>query len=407
MQQPASHSHIAPLDGLRGLAILMVMCFHFVWAKPPQGLPAKILVFIGSFGWIGVDLFFVLSGFLITGILLDTKSDGSYFRKFYARRILRIFPLYYGVVIVTMLILPHFIAYDTPGLQRTLKLQGWLWIMSYNLSVAAEHGKWLIGSDWLGLGMLWSLAVEEHFYLFWPWVVFVTSRSRLLWIALGIVVAAPILRLVMIATGVPSGTIYSLTICRIDPLAMGAFLAIAVREPALLKRIAQPMRFSAVLALIIVLTITAHAKWFAYDGYNVQRFGYSALTVVFGALLLEAVTAPASSRLRGVLKWRWLVFFGKYSFGAYIFHELLRSTMEKWFPIYEFQRVTGSEVAAYLLHALGATVATFILAVLSFELFEKRFLAFKRYFEYRRSAQEATEGASSVMGKLTQPHFDR
>ena len=169
----AAGGHMAPLDGLRGLAILMVMAFHFAWVQPPRSLPAKLFVFVGSFGWAGVDLFFVLSGFLITGILLDSKSEPYYFRNFYARRILRIFPLYYSVLLVTLVVLPHFVSYDTPELTALLRSQAWLWLYSANVSVAVEHGHWLWNADWLRLGMLWSLAVEEHFYLVWPLLVFV------------------------------------------------------------------------------------------------------------------------------------------------------------------------------------------------------------------------------------------
>src|SRR6267378_1546032 len=104
-QPPLLRGHIKPLDGLRGIAILLVMAFHFAWPEKAQGLLTRLYVFVAALGWVGVDLFFVLSVCLITGILLDSKSGPGYFRNFYARRVLRIFPLYYAVLLIMLVIL--------------------------------------------------------------------------------------------------------------------------------------------------------------------------------------------------------------------------------------------------------------------------------------------------------------
>ena len=199
--------HIKPLDGLRGIAILLVMWFHFAWPAKAQGLITRLYVSVAALGWVGVDLFFVLSGFLITGILLDSKRGAGYFRNFYARRVLRIFPLYYAVLLVTLVILPLIVPYDTPALKRLLEGQGWLWLYSTNISVAVEHGNWIASADWLRMGALWSLAVEEHFYLVWPLLVFFLSRRALLRTSIAMIVLVPILRTVALFAGVVSDTI--------------------------------------------------------------------------------------------------------------------------------------------------------------------------------------------------------
>ena len=146
---------IPELDGLRGLAVLMVMAYHafaYEMVREQWGGLARALVWVTNLGWLGVDLFFVLSGFLITGVLLRTRQDARYLSNFYWRRALRILPLYFFVLLVIGLFYAHAGQFV---LLSALFLVNW----------ASLFGVPLI------YGPLWSLAVEEHFYLFWPWVV--------------------------------------------------------------------------------------------------------------------------------------------------------------------------------------------------------------------------------------------
>jgi len=165
------------LDGLRGVAILLVLFLHFIIG---QGVPApSVLVdwwFIGIVraGWMGVDLFFVLSGFLITGILLDTKGSRHYFRQFYTRRVLRIFPLYYGSLVLFLILLPTLFP-DDQVLHDLHADAVWFWTYLYNVKVAAAGF-----TPSSALGHFWSLAVEEQFYLIWPIVVLCLGRRHLL-----------------------------------------------------------------------------------------------------------------------------------------------------------------------------------------------------------------------------------
>ena len=169
--------HILALDGLRGIAILLVVFSHFVsnlripadgWAWP--------LVSIAHAGWAGVDLFFVLSGFLITGILVDARGSSTYFKSFYARRALRILPAYYGFLLAIFVVLPllHLGAGDNYMLAR--QHQGWYWLHLTNVMMAIGE---LPGHGPYPSTLFWSLAVEEQFYLIWPAIVALCSTSTL------------------------------------------------------------------------------------------------------------------------------------------------------------------------------------------------------------------------------------
>jgi peptidoglycan/LPS O-acetylase OafA/YrhL len=184
--------HVPALDGLRAIAVLMVLLCHFQLATPHW------IWRVLHQGGFGVYLFFVLSGFLITRILLSEKNKPAYFRNFYARRTLRIFPLYYGVLALQFwVLLPIF---PTPRILADAHYQGWLWAYGYNILTAVK-GHFVFSSDWMWLGHFWSLAVEEQFYVVWPFIVLALGRETLLKLCIGIVALTPILRLVFYAAG--------------------------------------------------------------------------------------------------------------------------------------------------------------------------------------------------------------
>src|SRR5437588_9009399 len=160
--------YIPALDGLRGLAILLVMGYHFGQDADGGGTAlGPFLSPVFGVGYHGVDLFFVLSGFLITGILLDMKDRPRYFRNFYIRRILRIFPLYYAVLFCLLVLLPLLVTPPVFPFAEAQRRQAWLWLYASNI-YHAWTGHWRL----TGFSHLWSLAVEEHFYLIWPVVIF-------------------------------------------------------------------------------------------------------------------------------------------------------------------------------------------------------------------------------------------
>jgi peptidoglycan/LPS O-acetylase OafA/YrhL len=352
---------MASLDGLRALAVVAVIVYH---ARPSLGVTSPIAhawQWVGVAGWVGVDLFFVLSGFLITGILLDAKGDPHYFRNFYVRRTLRIFPLYYAVLVLALVVGPLVFGDDDPGVRTIVHEQGWLWTYLTNIEVV-RVGEKIYSAGWLSLTHLWSLAIEEQFYLVWPLLVFLAPRRWLVAIAGAIVIGAPIARALLLRAGMPALSVYEFTPCRLDTLAVGALCAVLVRSysGAAVARAATWMIGLGAIALAGILARVHHLD---AEHPLVQIAGLSALAVLFGGVVV-----------RGALGVRWLAHpalttVGKYSYGIYVFHALL-------FPLYAWiipnTTVGGSVGLAALMF-----VATFAIAAASWHLFERRFLALK------------------------------
>lgn len=208
---PASLAkHWTVLDGVRGLAILLVMSYHFTMGMSGQSLYSRLLFKLTTVGWCGVNLFFVLSGFLITGILYDTRSASHRFRNFYMRRALRIFPLYYGTLLVLFGLLPWMNRW-TDGFKGIEHAWPWLWTYSTNLLI-------LLQGKWFPLSHFWSLAVEEHFYLVWPLVVFTLDRKSSVRVCLALIAIAFVVRIGLVRQGLVLSA-YTLTLSRMDGLA--------------------------------------------------------------------------------------------------------------------------------------------------------------------------------------------
>ena len=205
--------HIPALDGLRGCAVLMVIVFHFFQeAAGHAGSSILRASFIGS---TGVDLFFVLSGFLITGILIRSKGGPHFIRNFYARRSLRILPLYFGFLLFSATLLPALTGDPRPS---------WMyWVFLQNVGMTFSDLASLSGTP----VHLWSLAVEEHFYLFWPFLVLAFSGNRLVRVLVFLIAGALALRIALIASGIGVGMF---TPVRMDTLAAGAVVAVFESE---------------------------------------------------------------------------------------------------------------------------------------------------------------------------------
>src|SRR5260221_720191 len=229
--------HMPVLDGVRGLAIVLVLLVHFTPPGQSHTVLGTLTKALASIGNVGVDLFFVLSGFLITGILLDAKGGPHYFRTFYARRSLRIFPLYYGVLFVTFVILPIFYAPRTPDAGRVFHDQGWLWFYVSNIKGGLSEFERPFSAGWIQFDHFWSLAVEEQFYLVWPLLVLLLNRSRMMVLCVLLVIASLGIRYWLYHKNDQTLAFYTMTPCRIDELATGGLIALIARDAGAAARL--------------------------------------------------------------------------------------------------------------------------------------------------------------------------
>ncbi len=378
--------HQPGLDGLRGLAILLVMALHFVGDATPQNLGERLVVKVSSYGLLGVDLFFVLSGFLITGLLLDAKGQPHYFRNFYARRTLRIFPLYYAVLAILFLVVP-LLATPTPALEAARRQQAWLWTYTANFYIAAK-ASWALTYA----SHFWSLAIEEQFYVLWPLVVFAVRRETLERICVGVIVGALGLRIGLALWDVSQLSISVLTPCRADTLCTGALLAALARresgaEPLLRRAGAAALASAAALIVLSAWCAITHA------GLPVLvQIQNSLFALFFGALTLVSVVPPERSRLARVFRGSPLRLFGKYSYGLYVYHVMLSYYMHEIRAEERLTELLGNHSAAMAVKASVGLAISLAVSVASFELLEKPFLALKGLFEGRERALASAAG---------------
>jgi peptidoglycan/LPS O-acetylase OafA/YrhL len=365
---PRTPAHLPALDGLRGVAILLVLAHGFDVIDAPGGVNHAVDMAL-DYGWIGVQLFFVLSGFLITGILLDTRTSPVYYRSFFIRRLLRIFPLYYGVLLVGYAILPRL---TTPPPQFG-NHQIWLWTYLVNFAEPMGRGE-------PAFPHFWSLAVEEQFYLVWPFVVRAAGRTRLIGWGAVLTLAAILVRLVVRARWGQEAA-YMFTPCRMDALAIGALAAALIRGDRTARWIARWRPGTLVAAggmLILAGPLLNRAQ---RTGTVMQTGGYTALALGFALILVAALpTAGAPARLLGSPCLRRI---GTYSYAMYVFHA----------PLHLF---IGLPLLAYLGASRGAAVGvayaalailvTFAAAALSYHLYERKFLALKTRLAPQRPA---------------------
>ncbi len=371
----ALRRNMPSLDGLRGLAIGGVLASHFLASWPTASPGDRAFIALVGLGWSGVDLFFVLSGFLITGILVDTLGAATWWGSFLARRTLRIFPLYYLALAI------FWWAGPAAGLidPWTLRRWGW-WYWGYlgNWAFAAEQ---TIPS----LTHFWSLAVEEQFYLLWPAVVWLARGRWLAWVAAGLFAAGPLLRLVIVeASGWPVGSAFRVTPGRLDQLALGALLAVLFRSAAGRAWLWRWWRPVAVAGALGFLALGLPLGPFDMHRAPLEIWAHTLLGLAYGGLLCGAVagegTGGALQRLLGVAP---LQVLGRYSYGLYVVHYFVQEAglplLRRW-PAGATALTTRGGVLAW---AAVATAVSLGLAWLSWHLFERRFLALKSRFVAR------------------------
>jgi peptidoglycan/LPS O-acetylase OafA/YrhL len=366
-----ARAHVAVLDGVRGLAIVMVMCVHFVGDSTARTTFERGLVKLANYGVWGVDLFFVLSGFLITGLLYDSKKDPHYFRNFYVRRTLRIFPLYYAILALLFIIGPRLPGLYPPGLTESAHHQAWLWLYASNVYLAI-HRAWALPF----VGHFWSLAVEEQFYLVWPIVVLSFGLRSLLRICLAVTVLSLGLRCVLSIAGAGDVPLTVLTPCRFDALCVGGFLALSVRSSGL-ETVARAGRWAlGPLVGLVVLASACNAMRVSLSSIVVPMRG-TLIALTFGALLVASLASKASGLPSRLLRSRVMCFLGTRSYGLYVFHGIIAYGMgERHALLDALATRIGSGPALFVEVGVGAG-ASVLAAAASYELFEKHFLRLK------------------------------
>jgi peptidoglycan/LPS O-acetylase OafA/YrhL len=371
----AEPGHKPELDGLRGIALLAVMLSHGAGRYIlHDSVVAKLFTYSMVPGWSGVELFFVLSGFLITGILLRTRTATNYFSSFYARRFLRIFPIYYVAVTAGLLIAAHSAWWSSmlPPLERT-RLSYYFY--AQNWPFAWGNSAYMHVSVF---GHFWSLAVEEQFYLVWPLVVWLLPERWILRLcAAGLVIALP-LRFYMVHRYSESLLAMVLTTSRMDGLLVGAILAILLRRGQIpLRWIYCTLGFGA--SILGYIAVFHHRELIATYFY-MPTLGITGFAALMGGFL--ALSQHPIRWLRRLLEARWLRATGKYSYGMYIYHVPLYLFLE-----HELEAHCGVRfpltLPLALLYIAALVGITFLIAKISYDYFESRILSLKRYFRPR------------------------
>ncbi len=389
----ANRAYFPALDGLRALAFLMVFGQHYL------RLP---------WGWAGVDVFFVLSGFLITGILFDSRDDADRVRSFYIRRTLRIFPLFYGVALLLVFSYPLF---------RWQWSWSWLLWPAYLGNFIRGHHTYTDGSPlklladaqllsktvpWVELrfGHFWSLCVEEQFYLLWPWVVFwVRDRTRLLWICVACVVACPLLRVLASHTlpqfMLDQEVLYRYTPFRIDALLLGGAIALLRRGTAA-RRLLPVARlgFSAILCgglcWVALSLIPGHAHYHYANPLWRLTWGLSLIDLFAACLIVMALESGSLiSRIFSLRPLRWL---GRISYGAYVFHDVF---YVEWVRL----------AARWFSHprwpvAVLGLASTLLLAWASFRWFERPFMQMKQRWAATPEADSTDDARPKLVTRV-------
>jgi len=359
--QAGVRSRIPALDALRGAAILAVFVHHAAPVTPSVGAERFLLGTV-HLGWVGVDLFFVLSGFLITGILLDTRGQPDYFRRFYSRRIRRIFPLYYLALAVIILVLPLLggrVAFGAGVVERS---QAWYWTYASNLKIAATT-QW--GSPYAD--HFWTLAVEEQFYILWPLLVLACTPRTLARVCVVVAALALIARCTLLFSNTSPLSLGVFTLTRADSLALGALPACLLRLPDGRQLVSRLIPQAAVLGGGLAVVIGAAdiaglvGPWWLGAGYAWVTVGYSALAVAFAAGVSACALAPGSAGPG--LGFRFLRLTGVYSYGLYVIHAPVLGALRDlgWQP---------TDWRGQLAYAATSFVVAYGLAALSWHWFE-------------------------------------
>ncbi len=381
-------AHVPALDGVRGLAIALVFARHLSllpWFRLSSSATDRAVAGVAGAGWIGVDLFFVLSGFLITGVLLNDRDRPAPMTaklgRFYWRRTLRIMPLYYVACAILFFVvpaLPYFRA--QPEIAMLRQSEPWYWLYGVNL-LGVVHGG---ASTPFNTGHFWSLAVEEQFYLVWPLVVLATSRKTLIRIVAGLIVAGPFIRLACLAflgSAGPSAA-YTISFARVDVLGVGAMLAVMYRgDRNLWTRVQAVTPWCGAVALAFFALIAVRRGVDASHDPVMQTVGYSVVALGMGSLVLILLRSdePAAP-LKRFFSARVLRTLGKYSYCLYIVHYPLMAVMGLAWSHVHIPLILGSQLPSWIAYGAILAASSLTIAWVSWRLLESPILAMKDRF---------------------------
>jgi peptidoglycan/LPS O-acetylase OafA/YrhL len=369
-----ARQQIKELDGLRGIAIIMVFLYHvlpraaFIYDNASMKIIYKDL----NIGWMGVDLFFVLSGFLITSSLLEMKSRERFFVNFYGKRTLRIFPLYY---LSLVLIFAVFSLTDAKaiGALGNYKLFYYLfaqnWIFALSLAQVPEY-----------MGQFWSLAIEEQFYILWPILVYKFKSKTFLLINAAIIMLVLLYRCYALYSGHIDNIsffLYFSTFTRIDTIVIGSLIALLFHSIDIRRYLLFIKCLTPALALILIVVAASHSTGVARNNPLTMTIGFTVIGLLFGCVLILALILDETSLVRSFLRSDILRFFGKYSYAIYLFHMPI---IVMYISMYK--KIGARGVLFWGLFFFSSLATTIVAALVSWHGLEKRFLRLKRYFEY-------------------------
>ncbi|MCC6724504.1 MAG: acyltransferase [Saprospiraceae bacterium] len=372
-------NYIKSLDGVRGIAILLVLFAHTTVLIPKSAFD-EIYTQIAWTGWIGVDLFFCLSGFLITRILLSAKSKPDYFKNFYARRFLRIFPLFYLIVFICLVILPHI---PHPKANNFGRIAGdeiyyWTYLSNFIIAIRQQLRHGILDASW-------SLSIEEQFYMLWPLIIYWVRNTRLLPITLGLAVVALITRILIATFSSSEGWWYYtfyFTCCRWDGLALGGFLAYITmyRQDLVDKLLPYAVRIS-VLSFLSFVAVCLIEGGDIVGGVLKQTIGLTFLIISFTAFILIATTNEKYPRLNKVLTNKTLMLFGKHAYAIYLINLPVRAVIrDVLYKPGSFLQIGQTQLPGQIIFYIISIPTILFCSWVIWHTFEKHFLKLKKYF---------------------------
>lgn len=354
MEGPLNNKYIKNLDGLRAYSVIGVLLYH-------AGISVHFY-----YGWIGVQVFFIISGYLITTILLDSKKSNNYFKIFYTRRILRIFPIYYLVLIFTV-IFAFIINSSIKDIWFYL-----FYIQNYKLS-------WVNWNPQFPklLNHTWSLAIEEQFYLFWPLMVWLLSKRKLIILCFLLILTAFLVKYLLSLKFPGSSINWANTLANFDMLASGALLAVVLKNVAVKKVLNGCLCFS-VLTLLIYLSVfyfkAPHQLFWVKDVKLTEVDGQAFLILVIPFIVLTITYLIYKNNIFTKIFFSnsIIVYVGKISYGIYLYHFIVFLILDQY-----------SHINNIFILSTFKFFLTMLISILSWHFIEKKFLDFKKYFIYR------------------------